>query len=152
MKNTAFKAMIGTLAVGAVLLAQDPTDLAIGQSGRGFVFVGSAYGESNRGNLDKKGEFILPPGFLIDSSFRQAGGSFDGGGAHGISAADVPPGFYIRVDGGYYWAVAAKPQLVAEEFDGNVVKRWKLIVPMYCGPGGNGEGCNCKVHVWAKSK
>jgi hypothetical protein len=148
--------MLALLALAIVVAAQDPTNLAIGQSGDGFVYIGHGYGESNSGQpaLHQNATFVLPKDFKLDRAYHQAAWVSSGGGARpDVTVAQVPSGIYIRLDGGYYWAIGGTPNLVAADFDAdNVVTQWKLEVPMYCGPGGNGQGCNMKVDVWAKRK
>src|SRR5258707_904573 len=79
--------------------------------------------------------------------------SSGGGASPNVTVAQVPNGIYVRLDGGFYWAIGGVPNLIAADYDkDNVVTQWKLEVPMYCGPGGNGQGCNMKVDVWAKRK
>jgi hypothetical protein len=152
--------LAGTLVVllGLVVAvaAQDPTKLPIGQSGNGFVYIGHGYGEHNTGQgaLHENAEFLLPRGLKLDRSYHQASWVCCGGGATtNVRLDQIPAGIYIRLDGGYFWAIAGEPILAAADYDeNNVVTQWKLEVPMYCGPGGNGQGCNMKVDVWAKQK
>ncbi len=118
--------------------------------------VCALYGEAPQGGnaFSQKVRCPIPVDFPLDRSYQQAAlaGACTGGGASSpLQPADIPPGYHIVCDGGYYWAVLPPIDQVALIIgkDGTV-HQWALDVPMYCGPGGGTNGgCNVKVYVYA---
>lgn len=131
---------------------------AIGQAppnNAGFVKIDEVYqSKDHTPALWNDAEVFLPRDFKLDRSYQQQRLVCSGGGAScGATASGVPRGIHIAVSGGHYWSLRHNPTLVAAEVDDeDRVRRYKLILPLYCGPGGNGEGCNIRVSVWAKKK
>jgi hypothetical protein len=120
-----------------------------------FVKIDEVYKEkAHTPALWEDAVVLLPRNFKLDRSYQQASLNCAGGGAAcSATAAGVPRGIHIAVSGGYYWSLRGNPQLLAAEVDDDDhVTRYKLVLPLFCGPGGNGEGCNIRVTVWAKSK
>jgi hypothetical protein len=118
--------------------------------------VCSLYGEASQGGnaFFRALRCPIPVDFPLDRSYHQAAleGRCTGGGATSpLQPADIPAGYHIVCDGGYYWAVLPPIDQVAMSIgqDGTV-HQWALDVPMYCGPGASGQGgCNVKVYVYA---
>jgi hypothetical protein len=122
------------------------------------VFMCGLYGEASQGGnaYSSVNKCPIQPNFPIDRSFHQSTiPNCTGGGASSpLQPADIPAGFFIACDGGFYWAVLPPIEQLALEVDPNGnVKQWGLGVPMYCGPsGGSAGGCNVKVAVYAVRK
>ncbi len=74
----------------------------------------------------------------LDKSYQQTDFGCCGGGATStMTAAQIPPGLEIRVDGGLYWSV-----------DKGHLENDKYYLHTYCGPSGTfGGGCNVKVKI-----
>jgi len=141
--------MVLLLTTAAPILSQQPPN------DPSFVRIDEVYRSKDHSPaLWEDAEVLLPRDFKLDRSYQQSELSCSGGGSPcGASASGVPRGIHINVTGGYYWALRSNPQLVPTEVDDNDhVHRYKLVLPLYCGPGGNGEGCNIRVTVWAKKR
>jgi hypothetical protein len=136
-----------TSILSVTVLAQGPPN------DPSFVKLADLYGSSNSGNYQTTQEVLLPTGFKLDRSYHQASVICCGGGATSrMRASEIPAGIHISPSGGLYWSVPGAPTLVpAEVSDDDRVLRWKLLVPMYCGPEPP-RGCNVNVGVWAKRK
>lgn len=149
MRRSQVLIILTLLAVAVSVFAQGPPP------DPKFVRVGEVYKEKNHTPaLWEDAELLLPRDFKLDRSYQQAVLNCSGGGAKcSATAAGVPRGIHIAVTGGYYWSLRGNPRLLAAEIDDNDhVRQYKIVLPLYCGPGGNGEGCNIRVTVWAKSK
>jgi len=126
----------------------------------GLTLICHLYAEAEQGGPAHHSQesCALPEGAKLDTSFRQQAflTPCSGGGATtNLTVADVPQGFYISCDGGYYWAVLAPLHILALEFDNNgSVLQWGISVgDLYCGPGGGTHGgCNVKLDIYAKIK
>lgn len=122
-----------------------------------FVKICDLYGSADSGAdaWHKNEECMLPKRFKLDLSYHQKDFRCCGGGATSdISAADIPAGIHIKVDGGHFWSVV-KPmgiQTIEEDDEGRAIQR-RFFIHTYCGPAGKpGPGCNVKVAVYAKQK
>jgi hypothetical protein len=143
---------------GAVLVVMCTTVSLLAQAPPAdpkFVRIDEVYKEkAHTPALWEDAVVLLPRHFKLDRSYQQASLVCAGGGAQcSATASGVPRGIHIAVTGGHYWSLRGNPTLLpAEVDDDDHVTRYKLILPLYCGPGGNGEGCNIRVTVWAKRK
>lgn len=138
-----------------LLLVASPAFCQLPPNDPSFVRIDEVYRSKDHSPaLWEDAEVLLPRDFKLDRSYQQSQLDCAGGGAScSATASGVPRGIHIRVTGGYYWSLRGNPQLVPAEVDDNDhVHRYKLILPLYCGPGGNGEGCNIRVTVWAKKR
>jgi hypothetical protein len=139
-------------AVSGLVRAQNPPN------DPSFVRIGEIYREKNHTPACcDPASLLLPKNFKLDRSYQQQSlnccGGVDGGARSDIKPTDIPKGIHVSVTGGYYWALPKAPVLIAHEVDDNDhVVQWEFRTPLYCGPGGNGEGCNIRVTVWAKQK
>jgi hypothetical protein len=133
----------------APLNAQDPPNDGT------FKFIGEIYKEKNSPPACcEAADLLLPKYFRLDRTYRQQTLICCGGGATSdITPGDIPAGIHVSVSGGHYWALPKAPVLIPEAFDDeDRVIQWRFRTPLYCGPGGNGEGCNIRVRVWAKER
>lgn len=119
-----------------------------------FVFLGEIYREKqSTPACCPAADILLPEGFKLDRTYHQKSINCCGGGATSdLSPADIPAGIHMTVTGGHYWALPKAPVLLIEKMDDDLVTQWRFRTPLYCGPGGNGEGCNIRVRVWAKRR
>lgn len=136
-------------ATSGLLWSQNPP------SDPSFVRIGEIYREKNYPPACcDAADLLLPRNFKLDRSYQQQELNCCGGGARSdIQPSDIPRGIHVSVTGGHYWALPKAPVLIPYEIDENDhVVRWAFRTPLYCGPGGNGQGCNIRVTVWAKQK
>lgn len=133
-------------------------EVSVADASQGFESLARLYGEAPQGGAAFQADvpLLLPEGLKIDFSYQQTDLHCCGGGATSTATpTGTPRGFRLIVDGGYYWSVPVNPHLepVNWDYSTGVVTQWKLVVPMYCGPGGRPEpGCNIKVDVYYKRK
>jgi hypothetical protein len=110
-----------------------------------FAYLGRLGGEALQGQpaFRQRQDVRIPEQLVLDGSYHQPSVTAAGGGATSpLQASQIPPGIFIKVDGGHYWA-AFDPKL-----DGRV-----FSIDIYCGPEPPpGSGCNIKVDVCAKWK
>jgi hypothetical protein len=144
------------IAKEAIIKPKIVADSLKAASAPGLNLVCNLYGyhDSGTGNYDVYQNCDLPPGFKLDWKYQQKSISCQGGGANSnVAPGDVPRGIHLVCDGGYYWAIHKPVLLSPVSFDDNgTVNQWRVIVPMYCGPGAPGQpGCNIKVYVYADS-
>lgn len=120
-----------------------------------FVFLGEIYREKNSPPACcNAADILLPENFKLDKTYHQRSINCCGGGAKSdLLPSDIPAGIHISVTGGLFWALPKKPVLLVEKVDDeDHVTQWRFRTPLYCGPGGNNEGCNIRVRVWAKRR